>query len=74
MIVEQDSIRISVLVRLVLGKDTLVHAIRVNTATMQKVVRSFFANDPKPKDPEKEKKLIKTESRNLKIKPKSPYK
>ncbi len=42
-------------------------------ATMQEVVRSFFANDPKPRDPEKEKQ-IKVESHNLKIKQKSPDK
>ena len=36
MIVEQDSIRITVLVRLVLGKDTLVHVIRVNTCQRKK--------------------------------------
>ncbi len=42
-------------------------------ATMKEVVRSFFANDPKPRDSEKEKQE-KMESHNLKIKQESPDK
>ena len=44
------------------------------SATMKEVVRSFFANDPKPRDPEKEKKQEKMVSYNLKIKQESPDK
>ena len=43
-------------------------------ATMREVVRSFFANDPKPRDPEKEKEKGKLHSSNLKIKQESPDK
>ena len=50
-------------------KERLIESI---PATMQEVlVRSFFANDPKLRDPEKEKKQIKAESYNLKIKQES---
>ena len=40
-------------------------------ATMEEVVKSFFANHPKPRDPEKEKQ-IKMESHDLKVEPKLP--
>ena len=43
-------------------------------ATMKEVVRSFFAKDPKPRDPKKEKNLKKAGSYNLKIKQESPDK
>ena len=43
-------------------------------ATMKEVVRSFFANDPKPRDPKKEKKQEKVQSYNLKLKQESPEK
>ena len=46
-------------------KDKLIEPI---PATMQEVVRSFFANDPKPRDPEKEKEKGKLQSSNLKLK------
>ena len=43
-------------------------------ATMEEVVRSFFANHPKPRDPEKEKEKGEIQSHNLKIKQESPDK
>ena len=52
-------------------KEKLIESI---PATMQEVVRSFFANDPKPRDPEKEKEKGELHSSNLKIKPESPEK
>ena len=42
-------------------------------ATMKEVVKSFFANHPKPRDPEKEKKR-ELQSSHLKLKPKPPDK
>ena len=41
-------------------------------ATMKEVVKSFFANHPKPRDPEKEKKKRELQSSHLKLKPKLP--
>ena len=52
-------------------KEKLIEPIR---ATMQEVIRSFFANDPKPRDPEKEKQQKKVRIYNLKAKSKSPDK
>ena len=43
-------------------------------ATMKEVVRAFFANDRKPRDPEKEREKGKIQSQNLKIEQKSPDK
>jgi len=43
-------------------------------ATMQEVVGLLFANDTKPRDPEKEKKLKKVESYNLRVEQESPDK
>ena len=37
-------------------------------ATMQEIVRSFFANDPKPRDPGKEKEERKLQSSHVKAK------
>ena len=51
-------------------KGKLIEPIR---ATMQEVVRSFFANDPKPRDPEKEKQK-EAGICNLEAKSKSPDK
>ena len=51
-------------------KEKFIEPIR---ATMQEVVRSFFANDPKPRDPEKEKQK-KGRIYNLEAKSKSPDK
>ena len=51
-------------------KEKLIEPIR---ATMQEVIRSFFANDPKPRDPEKEKQK-KARIYNLEAKSKSPDK
>ena len=39
-------------------------------ATMEEVVKSFFANHPKPRNPEKGKQKV--ESHNLKVEPKLP--
>ena len=51
-------------------KGKLIEPIR---ATMQEVIRSFFANDPKPRDPEKEEEK-KIRISNLEAESKSPDK
>ena len=43
-------------------------------ATMQEIVRAIFADDPKPRDPEKGKEKGKLQSSNIEIKPESPDK
>lgn len=51
-------------------KEKFIEPIR---ATMEEVIRSFFANDPKPRDPEKEEeKRIRIS--NLEAESKSPDK